>query len=70
MPRQSHTLPPLALSAFRLLHGQFQQQLDALGKQAVDVMGLQDSDGWTVDFGTGIVFREIPDEADGPKAVP
>lgn len=62
----------LAKSAFALLRQDFQQRANILGDQVLQAMGLQPNDGWTVDFNTGVVFRDVPDapKAESPKRPP
>lgn len=61
MPTVRHQIPQIAKTAMALLEQQFRAQVDAIGRQTVEALGLQESDGWTADFEKGTVWREVPE---------
>ncbi len=62
---ESRPLPEIARTAAALLAQEHARQLDALGMQTLDVMGVLLSDGWRIDFAAGTVSRERPEQPSG-----
>lgn len=58
---ESHPLPSIAKTAVSLLMQNFRRDLDALGVQTREAMGLPDDPKWAVNFDLGVITREIPD---------
>lgn len=67
MQTETKPLPRLAKSAAMLAQADFQQVINNLGVQTLEVMGLLASDGWYIDFTNGVATREVPDIAPAPK---
>lgn len=59
----TYPIPELAKSALALLQERFQKDANAIGRQAVQALGLKpDEYDYTCDFSTGLITR-------GPRAV-
>lgn len=63
----SRPIPALAQTALAFLNASYRRQLDDIGRQTVDALGLSQADNWTVDFDRGVMTREIADPLE-PKA--
>jgi hypothetical protein len=57
----SRPLPAIARTALALLNAQYKSDVDAIGVQTVEVLGLREDDNWHVDFPAGTLWRELPD---------
>lgn len=65
---ESRPLPQLTKTAIALLQAQLKTNLDAIGVQTLQALGLNPDDPWTVDFDAGTITREIPDDGCLPIA--
>ena len=63
-------IPALARTAYTLAKRDFQDAANALAQQTADVMGLSAADGWTVDFDSGVAFREVQAPEEKPDIAP
>ena len=65
--QETRPLPSLALTAFGLMRAAFQRDLQTLGGQILDAVGLPASE-WGIDYDRGVVYRHTPPvEANEPE---
>lgn len=61
MATERKPLPQLAKTAMQMLQREYDARADAIGKQAVEAMGLDPAEDWVADFAAGEVRRDVPD---------
>lgn len=59
----SHKIPKLANSALALARQNFNANVQEIASQTVEALGLDPAEGWRVNFDTGFITREVPDDA-------
>lgn len=58
---ETRPIPALAMRTATMMQRDFDRAIDVIGQETVAAMGLSESDNWRVDFGTGMMTRELPD---------
>ncbi len=64
---ETHPVPAIAKTAITLLAADFQRNVNVISEQTVEALKLDKDGGWTVNFDTGLISREVPDP---PKESP